>query len=382
MKIIHILLGKANPNTLNGVNKVVHHLATEQRRLGLDVEVWGITATPDKVSHKHEYILRLFPAAKYRFIISTKLRNSIKELHRDTIAHLHSVFLPELYAVSRLLKKRQIPWVLTPHSGYATESMYKNRVAKKIYMNLFESRLIHQAKALHAIGASEVEDLQRLAPSQRIVLIPNGQAVIDLATNAEKVTDLTNRPIFGFCGRLAAKHKGLDLLIEGFALYLEAGGSGELWLIGDGKDRDSLEKKSADLEIAEKINFLGSMFDNDKFNKLRQIDVFVHTSRWDAVPTAVLEAAAMAKPLLVSKGTNLCGYVNDYGCGIVLEENMPHFISSAMFDFERMYQQNKLLSLGQKALNMIKAEFSWPLIAKQLVQEMYLGINRAVDYES
>ena len=27
MKIIHIVLGKANPNRMNGVNKVVHNLA-------------------------------------------------------------------------------------------------------------------------------------------------------------------------------------------------------------------------------------------------------------------------------------------------------------------------------------------------------------------
>jgi hypothetical protein len=34
MEIIHIILGKANPDRLNGVNKVVYNLATEQTMAG------------------------------------------------------------------------------------------------------------------------------------------------------------------------------------------------------------------------------------------------------------------------------------------------------------------------------------------------------------
>lgn len=108
MKTIHILKGKANPNTMNGVNKVVHHLATEQLRLGAEAEVWGITSTPTEIRHQHDYPLRLFPATRNRFIPSKPLQEALYALSPDhTIAHLHSVFLPELYGVSRILKKEE-----------------------------------------------------------------------------------------------------------------------------------------------------------------------------------------------------------------------------------------------------------------------------------
>ena len=45
MKIIHIVLGRANPNRMNGVNRVAHNLATAQVNKGSDVSVWGITAS-------------------------------------------------------------------------------------------------------------------------------------------------------------------------------------------------------------------------------------------------------------------------------------------------------------------------------------------------
>ena len=46
MEIIHLVLGKANPLRMNGVNKVVHELAEQQCASGLKASVWGITAQP------------------------------------------------------------------------------------------------------------------------------------------------------------------------------------------------------------------------------------------------------------------------------------------------------------------------------------------------
>ena len=39
-KIVHLVLGKANPERMNGVNKVAHALAATQKDFGYDVEVW------------------------------------------------------------------------------------------------------------------------------------------------------------------------------------------------------------------------------------------------------------------------------------------------------------------------------------------------------
>ena len=58
-RIIHILPGKANPNTQNGVNKVVDALATEQTRLGLNVCVMGVASNTEK-RHNPIYGYQLF----------------------------------------------------------------------------------------------------------------------------------------------------------------------------------------------------------------------------------------------------------------------------------------------------------------------------------
>ena len=45
MKIIHAVLGKANPDRMNGVNKVAHQLAKTQQGMGHEVTVWGIASS-------------------------------------------------------------------------------------------------------------------------------------------------------------------------------------------------------------------------------------------------------------------------------------------------------------------------------------------------
>jgi glycosyltransferase involved in cell wall biosynthesis len=367
MRIIHLLLGKANPNTMMGVNKVVHHLATQQFRAGYEVEVWGITETPQEIGHQHDYPLILFESVRTRFSLSRALRDVLQSLQPKDIVHMHSVFLPELYSASRVLRSNSVPWVISPHGGYAQESMKKNWLAKRVYIALFETTLLSQARAAHAISATEVEDINRLCRPQRVVLIPNGQDLLEVEFTPDPLPAV-ERPVFGFCGRLEARVKGLDLLIDGFACYTKQGGKGKLWLIGDGKDKERLRTQAQNLGIADKVEFLGPKFGNEKLNLIAQMDVFVHTSRWDAVPTAILEAAALCRPLLISEETNVGSYVSKHNAGLVLFKNMPDSIAQGMRSYKDILNSGRLSEIGLNARRMIEKDFGWTRIASELVK--------------
>lgn len=372
MRIVHILKGKANPNTMNGVNKVVHHLATQQRQLGHEAEVWGITDTPNQVHHDHDYPLRLFKATKTRFILDASLKQAIEQLSPATVVHLHSVFLPELYAIARLLKRHTIRYILSPHSGYNSHSLKKNNLAKKLYLALFEKFLINNAAKIHAIGKSEVADILALAPQQQVVLIPNGQAMSDVVFETTTIAEPLERPIFGYCGRLAKMHKGLDLLIQGFSEYKKSGGKGEMWLIGDGADKAFLQSLVVETNVTQSVKFLGTLFGDEKLTHIAAMDVFVHTSRWEGMPMATLEAAALHKPLLISEETNLGYYVRKYGNGIVLTDNVTTAIASAFQEFETLYEKKTAFSdMEKQSINMINEDLNWTSIANSVINKLY-----------
>jgi glycosyltransferase involved in cell wall biosynthesis len=97
------------------------------------------------------------------------------------------------------------------------------------------------------------------------------------------------------------------------------------------------------------------------------MDVFCHPSRSEGSPTAVLEAAALERPLIVSTATNVGQIVEVRGCGLHLKQTTPKTIEKALNDFSDLYHQEKHLQMGKCAYKMVKEEFNWNSVAKKLV---------------
>ena len=365
MKIIHIALGKANPERMNGVNKVVHQLASTQKELGYEVSVWGIANDLAHTYPARNFTTRLFQQHRYKRLCPL-LKKAIHQLANDHIIHIHGAFILEFYQITRLLKNRGIAYLFTPHGSFAAAAMEKNKWVKKVYFHLLEKELIKNAKAVQLLGVNELSHLKNMMPLTNDQLIPNG---IDLANLPKDLPARKNEQlIFGFCGRLDTYHKGLDLMLKGFKQFLENGGKATLELIGDGKDRPDLEKLVLKLGIQDKVVFHGALFGLKKFQTINQFDVFLHTSRMEGFPMAVLEAAALSIPCITSEATNINAYIRAYIAGIALSNNTPQCIAEAMTLTADFYQQNRLFIHGENARKMVATSFDWRNIAQQLVQ--------------
>jgi len=358
MKIVHILLGKANPNTMNGVNKVVYHLATEQTKLGHEVTLCAISNNP-KIDFEHIFNINVFQVKKSRFLLNKALKAFIQSLTSDMVVHIHSVFIPEFYSIVRLLKQKQIKYIFSPHGAYHPASLQKNHLIKKLYIALFESKILNTAYKIHAIGKNEVAEIQALTANKNIYLLQNGTEIINVKiTKQIKKKDET---IFCYCGRLSKNHKGLDMLLEGFAQFLKSQQdkvSYKLWLIGDGEDKAFLQNMVAQLQINNNVVFWGKQYGDEKNNLIAQSDCFVHTSRWDGMPIAVLEAAALGIPLFITDATNMGDFVKEFNCGIVVKKN-ANAIYNGLLDF--MANKANLSS----SISMVKNRFIWNEVAQQ-----------------
>ena len=135
MEIIHLILGKANPNRMNGVNKVVHQLATKQVEFGERIIVWGITKDLTYNFEKRNFKTKLFKAQKNPFAIAKELEKAILAKKGKSIFHLHGGWIPIYFTLSKFFKKHQIPFVITAHGAYNTIAMKRSRILKKIYFS-------------------------------------------------------------------------------------------------------------------------------------------------------------------------------------------------------------------------------------------------------
>lgn len=368
MKIIHLVLGKANPERMNGVNKVAHNLATTQTALGYDVTLWGITDTLIHNYPPRNYRTNLYQAIDSKFNIHESIIEAIEGVSKDTIFHIHGSFIKEFYHIAKLLKKLEIPYVYTSHGSLGPAAMLQNALVKKYYFTFVEKTILKNAKAVHLLGNTEVENVQRLMPNaNNTIKIPNGQ---NLSEIPKIQVDKAGRtaPIFGFLGRLDKNHKGLDLLLDGFATYVENGGTGTIEFVGNGPDMDFLKEKGEALKIADKLTFHGAKYGDEKFDYLANFDVFLHTSRMEGFPTAVLEAAAMSLPCICSEATNANDYLRQWNAGYPYQDNTPEEIARQLQLAEADFHNKTLIKKGKNARKMIETDFTWEKVSRALIE--------------
>jgi len=366
MKIIHLVLGKANPDRMNGVNKVAHNHATHMARLGHDVTVWGITPNPVYDFPERDYKTLLFLASPNKFRLDKGLQQAIEYLYEEVVFHIHGALIPEFFLVTRLLRKKGIPYIYTPHGAFNRIALMKNRWIKMAYISLVERTILRGARKVHFLGGSEFENIDRLLPLKNKILIPNGQDMQELSFEYSQLQP-GKAPVFGFCGRLDNYYKALDTQLDAFAAYKRNNGQGIFWIIGDGPDRGMLEQKAKQLGISGFVTFFGSLYGAEKLNRIANMDVFLHPSRSEGSPTAVLEACGLGVPCVVSTATNIGEAIEQYGCGIHLRINDTQHLAETFFTCENLFYSGELKPMGKKAIEMVKNDYDWMSIANRLL---------------
>lgn len=362
MEIIHIALGKVNPQRMNGVNKVVYNLATEQARAGLSVSVWGISA-----STVHDYPERIFKTVLFEkkrasFSVPEGLIEAIRATSPDTVFHLHGGFIPVFYSISNILKTENRRFIFTPHGSYNRIAWRKSRMSKMLYFRFFERKMLQRSSIVHVLGKSESEGLNYLLKGLDVQRVPYG---FELGESFPISTENnTSNYIIGFCGRIDVYTKGLDVLLDAFSRFVEENAEAILWIIGDGPEREALEQKALSLGISGKVKFFGSKYGQEKDELLSQLQLFVHPSRNEGLPTAVLEAASFGVPCLVSEATNLGDEIRKANAGVVISntnvKEMLNGLRAAYSAFEA--QSPEEIKIHSRS--MVADFFNWSVILR------------------
>ncbi len=143
----------------------------------------------------------------------------------------------------------------------------------------------------------------------------------------------------------------------------------QLWLIGDGEDRQQITDDIKRKKIEDIVVLKGAQYGQDKIDLLQQAHLFLHPSRNEGMPTGVQEAASLGLPLVISEETNLGSYVAEYDAGWVLSENNSTNQVMAISKAMLLHYNNVLNKKEENAINMVISEFNWAPIAQSLLQE-------------
>jgi glycosyltransferase involved in cell wall biosynthesis len=355
MEIIHLIHGPAHAARMNGVDNVVHELATQQQQAGYAVEVWVFSSHPAHDYPARTYPTRLFRASRNPFGVGASWQQAMLARKKTAVVQLHGGFIPRFSGVTYFLQQHRIPYLITPHGNYNDYALRRSQWLKRFYFHLFEQRVLAGAAAVHLLGKSEIAGLQTLYPNQKSVLIPWGFSAV-----AEPRPSSASAFIAGFCDRLDIDHKGLDRLLEGFADFQRTRPDVLLWLIGDGPHRQKLESMSEQLGLSQNVMFLGSRSGDQKIDLLSQCAVFVHASRQEGLPVAVLEAASLGLPCLVSHATNVGEAIWAFDAGYVMDKGTREEVAQGLTRVYDDWKRGQLSGMGANARQMVKDIYNWP----------------------
>ena len=369
MRIAHV--GNFKTDSANGVDRTVHGLAVNTARLGVDVEVWHLSRKSTVIGKRIESGVTVYDLPRpgdLRALVSglgpeieAFINNRSSEVD---LVHFHSVFVPENVLLSRF----GFPFVVTPNGGYRAGSR-RRAWLKAIWLTLFERPYLNSAAAIHTVFRSEVEDIVRVGCRRPCALVPN--AVPDEFW-LRQVSPAARGDIILFVGRLAIDHKGLDLLVNGYAKALARVDLPDLILAGPDfrSGTDWLLRECRRLRIADRVQFPGLVSGEAKMELFESACLFAHPSRWEGLPFALIEALAMERPVLVTPGTNVAEYVAEAGAGWVCEPSSDA-VADSLVEFAGCGEELQVRAIAARGL--ARSRFAWESAAEEM-REVYDSI--------
>lgn len=358
-----------------GASKFLYGLASGLAICGAEVTVLCEGVERISVQTSEGYQIECFanPKSQPSFNLAPALKDYVVTRLQDSLVILYGMFHLSVYALSRLLRQHQIPYIVSPLDPYHPSIFSKNAHLKWPYWYLLEQKLLKQASAIEVLDIRHTEWLRRLGVQTQTLATPNGYFPQDVHPESTLQYRESGEPTLFFLGRLDAYNKGLDILLEAFA-EIQAVSNAQLVIQGpDWGDLKQLKAQSTQLELSDKVTFLDPDFNASPSALIANYDVFCIPSRFEGFSQAALEAMLAGRVLLISAIAGIAPYVEASQCGIVVQ---PEASSIKAGFLELLKRRSEWREMGLRGRQHVLENLDWKTIASQALkqyQRIYSG---------
>ena len=156
-----------------------------------------------------------------------------------------------------------------------------------------------------------------LVSPARTVVLHNGADIRRLSGIRRKPSKGPVR--FAYIGNIGL-HKGVVTLLEAFAQLCRNGKSATLSIVGEGEQREALQRMAGALGIASRVRFTGKV-DNRHVERIyKKVDVLVIPSIWpENQPVTIMEAMATGTAVIASRIGGIPEFVEDRKSGLLFD---------------------------------------------------------------
>jgi len=199
--------------------------------------------------------------------------------------------------------------------------------------------------------------------TERAEVIPRGRVVDQFqSSQADACHQLKTElglsraaPLFLNVGRLVDQ-KGQAHLIRAMARLRADLPMAHLLLVGDGWNREPLQQLASQLNIADKITFLGTRRDIPSL--LATSDIFVFPSLYEGLPGALVEAMLAGKPIIASDIPEVREVIQPETDGILCPPTDDHALAAAMLQLAHDDERRLRFSTSARRVAMARYDIN------------------------
>lgn len=296
------------------------------------------------------------------------------------LMHGHGMWDLSTHWLAYASRKRNIPYVLSPHGMLEPWALQQGKWKKKIALKAYQYADLKYAHCIHVTAEMEFDSVRSLGFNNPVALIPNGIDVSQFPQRQLVSSDIKQRKIL-FLSRVHPK-KGIELLIDAWAMIpVDIRQNWGIDIVGNGEQEylNSLQIRIDNQGLQNQISIVGPKFGEDKIISYQSADVFVLPTYSENFGVVVAEALASGVPVITTKGAPWKCLV-DHQCGWWIDTD-AHALKDALLEAMALSDQERF-EMGSRGRKLVLDEFSIDAVAEKmhLLYQWILGEAEKPDF--
>jgi glycosyltransferase involved in cell wall biosynthesis len=232
--------------------------------------------------------------------------------------------------------------------------------------SFLKKMVVRSPDTVTAISSALIKIIEECGRND-VVHIPNGIPVAVIRKSLQTHEKIPGRILF--VGRLESM-KGIDTLLHVFEKVLADVPEAHLRIVGDGSQRQNLEKISQDLGISDQVIFAGHIDPHEVHREFAQAQIFCGLSRSEALGNVFLEAQAAGCAVVGTLVGGIPDIVKDGETGTLVSSDDTDAAANALLDLLSHPEKVKAFSHAG-VLN--ASQYDWDHIAQR-----YLSVYQTI----
>ena len=344
---------------LGGAEIMCENLIYELIKQGHDVTVISMYTRKTPITERLERakvdLRYLDKKAGFDFSMFRKIKKILRE-KRPHALHIHLYCVKYAVPAARALRVPKI--VYTVHSIAQKDAGKMARVLNEFFFKVWDVVPV----ALSKLVRETVVEAYRLPP-EKVPFIYNG-------VNLEKCVSKVSYEVEG---EIKILHVGSFYqpknhigLVKAFRLVCEKQAACKLYLIGEGVERENIERYVFEHGLKDKVVFLGAQ--KDVFVYLKEMDIFTLPSNYEGIPLSLAEAMGTGLPIVATAVGGVPDMVTHEESALLTAVDEKEIAEALL----RLVESKELRErLGKNALSRAEA-FSAKIMAEKYL-EIYGG---------